>query len=298
MKSVISNLLEKISNKKKGVHRKIKTKNTYETKNQKDFPELERWKMDIINAKDDIEKFAAKISDENIVFEDIIIKNCSEQMPLLVKEVLLCEHYNFYSAKDEKYICIDIGANVGLTSIYLLKNDLVNKVYTFEPMTPTFELMKKNFELNKKYTQGKVEVYNYGLDSENKTITSKFNMDHIISLSSEGTFNDCFDGTDIEIELKNASEILMPIVEHHKDNGEKIFLKIDCEGAEYKILPNLFSSGILQMIDVIILEFHNKPDALLEIFKRANFFYFLEYIRRDEYVFGNIKAVKIKEENI
>ncbi len=44
---------------------------------------------------------------------------------------------------------------------------------------------------------------------------------------------------------------------------KKSFLKIDCEGAEYEIIPDLDNAGLLNDADVIIMEWHGKSNQSL-----------------------------------
>ena len=55
-----------------------------------------------------------------------------------------------------------------------------------------------------------------------------------MSVSSEGTFDACFteNASEEVIKVKSASEVLSPIFKKHETN--RIFLKLDCEGAEFK----------------------------------------------------------------
>ena len=79
------------------------------------------------------------------------------------------------------------------------------------------------------------------------------------------------------------------IIERH---NEKVFIKLDTEGSEFEIIPLLDEKGLLEKVDVLIMEYHRKgPQNLLDILKRNNFFYFQEKMNT---VAGIIKAVKFK----
>ena len=56
---------------------------------------------------------------------------------------------------------------------------------------------------------------------------------------------------------------------------EKIFLKIDCEGAEKQILPELENSGLIKRVDVIIMEWHfEEPSWIVDLLIRNGFVVF------------------------
>jgi hypothetical protein len=114
-----------------------------------------------------------------------------------------------------------------------------------------------------------------------------------MSVSSEATFGSCFNAnaTDEVIQVKSGSEALRPIIEKHK--AQKIFVKMDREGAKFKIMSDLQASGLLEYIHVMIIEWHNRPpDELLKTLKDNGFFYFLERINV-EWNVGMIKAVRV-----
>ena len=60
-------------------------------------------------------------------------------------------------------IIFDVGANIGLFSIYAnrLKENL--KIYAFEPIEPIFDVLQKNIL---KHSKDNVSLFNFGLSSE------------------------------------------------------------------------------------------------------------------------------------
>ncbi|GHV16875.1 hypothetical protein AGMMS49938_17260 [Fibrobacterales bacterium] len=187
---------------------------------------------------------------------------------LWTAEGVLSGEYDFDN-HGEDFIAIDIGMNIGLASLYLARKEFIKKVYSFEPFEPIFIQAKNNINNNPQISS-KIEIFNFGLSDENKTIEVFFNSNLPGQMSS---VNDRF-SIDKNLPkqsaiLKKASEIIIPIFAKHK---EKIMLKIDCEGGEREILPDLQSSGLLKQVSVIIMEYHdNYYKPLVELLKESGF---------------------------
>lgn len=201
-------------------------------------------------------------------------------------EGVLCQKdYNFFSS--DNYIMIDIGVNIGITSLALARQDNIKKIYGYEPFAPTYHQALNNLKQNPELSK-KVEVFNYGLGDDNKKLKINYNANLNGSMSSvQNRFAevDCVEN----IEIKKASEIISPIIESHK-HKKKIFIKMDCEGAEGEILRSLLEANILKEIDVIIMEWHfHEPSNLINILKNNSFIIFNEDVVLHE--LGMIRAV-------
>lgn len=167
------------------------------------------------------------------------------------------------------FVMFDIGLNLGFTSLLTAQNEQCVKAYGFEPFGPTFRLAQRNVSLNPEI-ENKIEIFNFGLSQEEKTLQIAYNPEFLGYMS---TFTDRFEEMDQckkeSVILKKASEVLTPLFNKH---NEPIFLKIDCEGAEWEIIPELNESGLLDRVSVLIMETHFKPALpLIEILIKAGF---------------------------
>ncbi len=160
----------------------------------------------------------------------------------LLHEVYLRHIYDipgFVPTKDE--IIIDVGANVGDTSIYWAKL-YGAKVLAFEPLSESFEIMRENISLN-------------GLDD----LITPYNL----ALG---------DGTDISFNMsgymmKYSMDSLKKIKTERLDNfnfNNISMIKIDVEGFELHVLRGAIET-IKRNKPRIIIETHSK-----ELRKRTN----------------------------
>jgi FkbM family methyltransferase len=165
------------------------------------------------------------------------------------------------------------------------------KVFAFEPFKPTFDLAKKNLARNKNLSK-KIKIFNYGLENKDRTTSMSYNSELPGSMSSvNNNFQKQKSLKQESIQLKKASLVLAPIINKFSDKY-KIFLKIDCEGAEYKILADLFKAKLLDKVEVIILEYHlGKLQQLIDLCNKCGFFVFVERLTGRQ---GLIKAVRIR----
>lgn len=179
---------------------------------------------------------------------------------------------NFYNplSMDIHGTCLDIGANDGLYTEYLLKNG-ADRVYAIEcdPRSVKF--------LNKKYhNHEKVVVVDKALFSENKTglkLAYKEDTSTVSSLLQEvHHFNE---GNYYEVDAWDYSTLL------NKYNiGNVDFFKIDIEGAEYDVFRSMSDFEILH-IKAFMVEIHwNKNGRIYEITDRLEKLGFQIQLRR------------------
>lgn len=137
----------------------------------------------------------------------------------------------------------DVGANIGLTTLYFKTLYPGAAVHSFEPCPSSLELLKNNTA----FLQG-VTVHGYGLSDRNTTtplhIHSSNSGQNSIHFSGEG-----FD-SEVDIVLKNAGEVAERLGSQPID-----ILKIDTEGCEVEILQGLASH--LGSVRYIMLESHS-----------------------------------------
>lgn len=143
-------------------------------------------------------------------------------------------------------IVIDIGANIGLFSLYAARQG-AKKVYAFEPNHQAYLTLCKSIESNK--LDDVIIPFNLAVSSKDNDVvlipkaSSPYN---VIKSRSEVVAVDNFD----EIKTISLSTILA------SNNIQSCdLLKMDCEGAEYDILFNL-SGEVFSKIDNIRLEHH------------------------------------------
>lgn len=202
-------------------------------------------------------------------------------------EDVLCKcDYDFYS-KDE-FVMIDIGLNIGITTLSMARRREIIKIYGYEPFMPTFKKAQINLEKNP-FLSRKIEIFNFGLGNQDKILNINFNHDLPGSMSTVQNRFENYEKIE-RIEIKKASDVLSEIIEKHNEN---IFLKIDCEGAEDEILTDLDNTGLLKKIKIIIMEWHFKnPQNLIEILRKNNFIVFNETVIASK--LGFIRAVNEK----
>jgi FkbM family methyltransferase len=223
------------------------------------------------------------------------VSNKSDDPLFLVKEIFLSSEYNLNLGRES--ILIDIGMNRAAASLLFASNNNIKKIYAYEPLKPTFERAQKNLALNPKLSE-KIKAFNFGLGKYDGTLELSY-MEN--ATSGMSTTHDIFKGAkNIKKEtvvVKDAAKEISPILAENK--GKYIVVKCDCEGAEFEIFERLNEQGIINDIDVVIMEYHfEKPDRLVNILTENGFAVQVKDSLRKSKILGYIYAVRMTEKRM
>ncbi len=173
------------------------------------------------------------------------------------------EVYKFISSRPDPYI-IDCGSNIGMSILYFKSLYPVSKILGFEADPYIFSFLEKNIE---SFDLNSVTVINKAVwDTE----------DQVLSFMAEGgaggrlqLSSDQFKYIDVKTaRLKNYL------------NEEIEFLKIDIEGAEYKVMEDCFDK--LSWVKNLFIEYHSMANEkqnlhhILKIVNEAGFRYHIK----------------------
>lgn len=162
----------------------------------------------------------------------------------------------------ENAIIIDCGANIGLSVIYMKQICPSASITAFEPDDKNYELLNKNVQSHK--------IANTELRKEAVWIE-----DTMISFAQEGNMGSKIEQTNTTGLLLVKAIRLKNLLQTNVD-----FLKLDIEGAEYKVLIDIRED--LKNVKNLFVEYHGQFDQsgeLIEIFNiisKAGFDFYIK----------------------
>ena len=166
-----------------------------------------------------------------------------------VGEIFIINTYNILPPMPT--CLIDIGMNIGFTSLFLARHDDIVEVHGYEPFKSTFDRAVANISLNPKLSR-KIHAHNFGLSDRNERVKT------VIDTQSSGSFSvfPAGKGAEVEIEVRDAATTLAPIFAQARSQGRLIVLKVDCEGSEFPVFKSLEKRNLLQSVDGFMVEWH------------------------------------------
>ncbi len=203
-----------------------------------------------------------------------LVKNKSDY--LVMWDIFGKKGWDFYCR--EKVVVIDIGMNIGLSSLYFANMENVEYVYGYEPFLQTYEQAVENFERNPEEIQNKIRPTNCGLTDRKSQIEVSYNPLYTTNMRvDEGKRTHGETEEKVWVKTKSAGDEISAILKRHEN--KKIVLKIDCEGSEYPIFQDLKEKDILKDVHLILMETHDgREDEIKKILKDQGFVYFDNYI--------------------
>jgi FkbM family methyltransferase len=179
---------------------------------------------------------------------------------------------------DERSLVVDIGGLTGDWSQQIYSRYSCN-IDIFEPHPKLFEIAKYNFEHSVK-----IELFNFGLGDENGSMTLYGDGNEASLYPNNNTT------TKYTVEIQRASDIF----ERYYAGVKIDLLKLNIEGAEYLVLPDLIGNFDMKLIRNIQIQFHQnvpgyseKRDAIRDALAKLGFV----QTWNDEWVFENWEYV-------
>lgn len=172
-------------------------------------------------------------------------------------EIFKKEIYKFETKSPSPYI-LDCGANIGLSIIYFKRLFPDAEIVGFEPDGNTFDALKYN-------------IASFNLSKVTLVKKACWSSETTLQFFSEGA-----DGGRVAKENDKENIIEVETIRLKNYLNRKVdFLKMDIEGAESEIIPDI--AGLLVNVDNIFVEFHSfigqeqKLPEILTVLKAAGF---------------------------
>ena len=191
---------------------------------------------------------------------------------ILDKEPETIQWINTFS---NKCIFWDIGANIGLYSIYAAKNKKNIKVYSFEPSTSNLRTLSRNISINK--LQNKIFIIPFALSNlKNKILQLKEKQ--FIEGGALNAFGVNYDFSGKNFFFENSYNTFGTSLDNlieKKILNIPNYIKIDVDGIEELILigsKNVLSNKKIKSILIEINDkFKSQKIKILRIMKKNNF---------------------------
>ena len=146
----------------------------------------------------------------------------------------------------DKITCVDIGANIGLYSIYVMMHMPNSTIHCFEPSPASYTLLHENVSIIPS-----IRLHTYGLFKGNRE--AMMNIHQMNTGENSIKFNNHNYINSVPVQLRDAGTEFDRLRLEHID-----ILKIDTEGCEVEILESL--GYRLSQIDYILIEYHSEKE--------------------------------------
>ena len=182
-----------------------------------------------------------------------VTPNSEQELGFLV-EVLRDEEYLVESGTP--MFVWDVGANVGFASLFFAAVQGWD-VMAYELCPPTAEIARENVRRSGLEDRIQINAAGIGGKAETAKIAYSAKFHGTNSMVGDTLRLPTGDEQELDVQVLDASEVFTEVQE--RAAGRPIFVKLDCEGAEYAVLKRLHETGQLAMISAMVIEAHCHP---------------------------------------
>ncbi|MEK6680938.1 MAG: FkbM family methyltransferase [Nitrospirota bacterium] len=146
-------------------------------------------------------------------------------------------------------VILDIGGNIGISSIYLANIFSQARIFTFEPLPDNFAILTRNIS-----SYFNIKAFPIAL-GRSDGVMEMYRSDNHLNFGGFSFYEEGSDTTfKINVDVRNVNSFLTELGINQVD-----MIKIDTEGSEYDIITS-FNENILQSVKWIIGELHGERD--------------------------------------
>jgi len=186
-------------------------------------------------------------SDANLIYDVLLRPSRHESPQSLIRTRSRMEYW--VPPQVAPAVILDIGGNVGMTTVYYSHLFPAAKIHVFEPVPENFEMLRLNTE-----PLPNVTAYPVALGDEDTTAT----INACREVGNEGGYS--LYGLDSDPEQTRTIEVRNVATMMGKIGLTKVdLIKIDTEGAEFDILTTM-DPDLLKNVRWIIGELHSHHD--------------------------------------
>lgn len=191
----------------------------------------------------------------------------NEDELFILREVVADGIYNLIPSAPGAVV-LDIGMNVGFTSLQFAAQPRVAAVWAYEPVAATYDRALGNLERNPELAV-KIKAHNYGLCDTAGEMTFHYSPGWRGVAGVDGPSAEfrrthrIEDLSRVTVTVRSASDVVSELRSEHP--AAELIVKTDCEGCEYRIVAAMQREGLLHQVDVFLIEWHKHgPTELVQ----------------------------------
>lgn len=158
----------------------------------------------------------------------------------------------------EDPVIIDLGAHIGMTTLYFKRLFPQARITAYEPIPANFELLKKNVEENQ---LDKVKLVRAAVAPKSGQIILQEPIGEDAWKSGAGIIPGGWKGAQTNKQIRIEAVGIREVI-----NGRVDLLKMDIEGMEYEVIRNMGAK--IRSIGRMIIEVHPRKDHRAEEIKK------------------------------